>query len=246
MGYIVHYGNGFFRTFFYTLSTSDTSYFTGAHNCFSFVFGTAGHCLFLIVRDQFNDLLRTFCHTFAAGFTFFFIYLCNAVYNVDGVKGADFYAGSISQTAVGTGLGTAVLHQSRHLTVFNTCIFIALSSLLTVTCTFHKSRHTDAFSCFLSHDLPDLGSCRRTAYGTCVYGSFPFGDSRSQTVTAWIAAAAAVISWEGFPYQYFFFIYFYCKFLSGNSQEKSNKETYAAYQDCRNDNTCYHILCLLI
>ena len=104
MGYVVHYGNSLFWAFFYAFSAADTAYLTGAHNCFSFVLGTAGHHLFLIIRDQLNDLLRTFCHAFAAGLTFFFVYLCNAVDNVDRIKGADLYAGAITQTAVSTGL----------------------------------------------------------------------------------------------------------------------------------------------
>src|SRR5699024_6284788 len=163
---------------------------------------------FLIIRDQLNNLLRTFCHTFAAGLTLLFIYLSDAVNNVNGIEGADLYAGAIAQTTIGTCFRAAVLHQSRHFTVFYTCIFIALSSLLTVTCTFYKGCHTNAFPCLLSHDLSDL-SCRCcAAYGTCIYGSFPFGDSCCQTVTAWITAAAAVISGKSFPYQYFFFIYF--------------------------------------
>src|SRR5699024_8725091 len=132
----------------------------------------------------------------------------------DSVKGAYLNAGAVAQTAIGTCFGTAVLHQRCHFTVFYSCIFIALAGLLAVTCTFNKSCHPNAFACLLSHDLSDLGCCCSTAYGTCIYRSLSFGDGHRKAVTAWIAASAAVITGKSSPYQYFFFIYFYCKFLS--------------------------------
>ncbi|CDC07991.1 unknown [Lachnospiraceae bacterium CAG:364] len=185
-------------------------------------------------------MLRTFCHAFSACLTFLFVYHGNTVDNMYSIKTTGFYTGAIAKTSVGAGFFSAVLHKSSHFTVLYTGVIVAFSGFFAITGTFYKSCHTNVFSCFLPHNRCNLCRCCRSTYGTGIYRRFSLCNGCCQSVTSRKSAASAVIAGQLFPYLYFSFIYFYCKFLSGNSQKKSDEKPYAAYQSCRNDNSCYH------
>ena len=105
MSYIICNCDCSCRTFFFTFLTSDTAHFTCSHDLFSFFFGTASN-LMLSIRDDFNQMFRTLCNTFSAGFTFFLIHFCNPIYDMNCIKRTHFHTVSITKTAKSTGFFT--------------------------------------------------------------------------------------------------------------------------------------------
>ena len=70
----------------YAHFTTYTSNGTCSHYILTFILGAALNQMFLVVRHQLNQMLRTYGNTFAAGLTCILVYHCHTIYNVDGVK----------------------------------------------------------------------------------------------------------------------------------------------------------------
>ena len=132
MGTEILYGNCTVRTGFLTLLTANATNLTGRHYLFAFIMGTAVHSHFLIVWNQFDQMSWTFCHTFTTGFTCLFIYHCNAIYNMNGMKWTGFHAASKTTAAIGTGFCATIWNKGKHLTVFHSSVNVLFLRLFCV------------------------------------------------------------------------------------------------------------------
>ena len=112
---------------------------------------TANKC-FLIIWCKFNQMMRTFCNTFTAGFTGFTVNNCYSVYNMNCIKRTSFYTASKSHTSIIACFGSAAWNECHHFTVFYTSIVIIVFCFFAGSCTFYKGSHTSRFNYFLSHD----------------------------------------------------------------------------------------------
>ena len=87
-------------TGFFTFFTADASNIAGCSHSFSFVMGIAGYKGKLFIRNQFDQMSRTFCHTFSAGLTCLPVNNSNTLYYLNSVERTGLHTVSISQTAV--------------------------------------------------------------------------------------------------------------------------------------------------
>ena len=219
---------------------SDTSDLTGCCYCFALCSRTASYECLLFVWCKFNQVMRTFGDTFAAGLTCFAVNDCNTVYDMDRIKRTGFYTASESHTAVIAGFGSAARDKCHHFTVFYTGISVIVVCLFAGTGTFYKCSHAGGFYNFLSHDSCDHFADCFSAYRTGIDRCFAFCNRCCQTVATGISAATAIVSRKGFTNGNFTFICFNSKFLAGNAQENTDKEA----DGCNNyrcGNTCYNI-----
>ena len=83
-----------------TLLTADTTDIALHHNSFTAFCTAAGHVGDSIVRNQGDQMLWAGSDTFAAGFTFFFVYNSYAVNNMDSIERTGFGAVAKAKTAV--------------------------------------------------------------------------------------------------------------------------------------------------
>ena len=118
-------------------------------------------------------------------------------------------------------------------------ILVILLCLLARTGTFYKRDLMYLLSCLLPHDLANLGGDRSSAHRAAADFSLSLYNGRSQTRTARVAAAAAVIARKDFHDGFLTFVYFNCKFLSCNPKEHTNEQSGAAYDYSSHNNTCY-------
>lgn len=102
MRHIVGNGDSFHRAVLLAFLTADTAVITGRHGSLALIRRTALYFSQLLIRNQFNQMMRTYGYTFAAGFTFFFVYHRNSIFNMDCVEGTRFYASTVSKTAAVT------------------------------------------------------------------------------------------------------------------------------------------------
>ena len=232
----IFHGNCTVWTCFFALLTADTSNLTGIHHLFALIMGAAVHSHFLVVRNQLDQMSRTFGNTFATGFTCFFIYYCNAIYNMNGIKWTDLYAASKATAAICTGLCSAVWHERKHLAVFHSSINILFFRFFTGSGAFYMSYLTGSLNCRQSHNTGNYFPNRLSAYRATVYRRFTFGNCCCQTITARISTAATVISRKSFSYGNFLLINFNSKFFSGCSKKNTDEEAYCCNQNC----CCYN------
>lgn len=80
------------RTILLTFFTADTAKLAGNCNCLTFCVGAAGYTCLFVIWYQLDQVTRTFGNTFATGFTSFFVYHCNSIHNMNGIKRTDLYA----------------------------------------------------------------------------------------------------------------------------------------------------------
>ena len=214
-----------------TETASDTSDLTYIHQCFSLFIGIALYNCFLFVRNQLNQVLRTGCHTFAAGFAGFLIYHCDSVYNMNRIKRTGIDTGSVPETSVCTSFCTAVLHLACHNAVFDAVIFIFCFCFLAGSSAFHKSDISLLLGSIYSHNCTNLFSYGGTSDRASADLGLSGHNGRCQTGAAGIAAAATVVTRQNFQYCVFTLICFYCKFLSCYSEEDSDEQAGAADYD---------------
>ena len=86
-------------------STSNAAYLAFSFNVFALIMRSTLYQMLRAVRHQINKMSWTGCHTFAAGHTFFFVHLGNAVDDMNSVKLTGCHAAAKSHTAVAAGLG---------------------------------------------------------------------------------------------------------------------------------------------
>ena len=88
-----------------TECTADTTCTTLLHRHSAFCLGAACHQILCIVRNQRNQVLRTYCDTFSTCLAGFLIDNCYAVYDMDCVEGTCLYAVTETGTTIITGFG---------------------------------------------------------------------------------------------------------------------------------------------
>ena len=147
-----------------------------------------------IIWNQFDQVVWTCSHAFAAGYAFFFVYYGYAVYHMNGVEGAGFYAGSVSHTAVGAGLLSGSWDYGYFLAVVHTEVIVLDSGLVAGSFTFDEGYLLYCAAAFHAHDGSDLVGHGSAAYGAGVNRSGSGSDGVGQAVTAREAAAAAVVA----------------------------------------------------
>ena len=195
--------------------------------------------MFCIIRYQFDQMFRTCRNTFTTGFTYFFVNLCDTVYDMDRVKRTSLYTAAISKTAIVTGFWSAIRYECHCRAIFHTGILIITICLFTVSCTFYKGNLFCAFFCLDAHDLTNFSGNRSSTDRTLIDRSFTLYDCSSKTGTSGITTTTTVVSRKNAKNGFFSLIYFYFELFSGDSKEKSNKNTYASnYNGCSN-NRCY-------
>ena len=82
------------RTILLTEMTSDTSYGAGIHNIFTLILGAALYKVHCLIRNKFDQMLRTCSNTLATGLTYLLINLGDTIYDVDGIKRTSLHTGS--------------------------------------------------------------------------------------------------------------------------------------------------------
>ena len=169
------------------------------------------------IRHELDQMVRTGGHTFAAGHTFLLIDNSHTVNHVNGVKGAGLHAGAISHTAVDAGFLSGARYDCDLPAVVHTVIVVLNLRLIAGTFTLYKSHFLHCVSAVHTHDGADSARCRCSAYRTGIHGRFTGGDCLSQSVTARISAAAAVIARQLIAHENLFFICFYFKFFAGHT-----------------------------
>ena len=229
-------GNCTVRTGLLALLATDTANLTGSHYLFALIVRAAVHRHLLIVRNQLNQVSRTFGNAFATGFTCFFIYHRNSIYNVYCIKWTDLHAASETTAAICTGLCSAIWHKWKHFTIFHSSVNILFFRLFTGSGAFYMSYLAGSLNCRLSHNTGNYFSNRFAAYRATVYRGFAFGNCCCQTITARISTATAVISRKSFSYGNFLLINFNSKFFSGCSKKNTDEEAYCCNQNC----CCYN------
>ena len=152
---------------------------------------------------------------------------------------------TISHTSVCTCLRTAVRNDVHCCTIHCTWVHIIFFCFVAVTSTFNKCCHSYWFSNFLTHDCTNLWCNRCATNWTCVSWSFSCGNCLSKCITSCISATTTVVSRKLCSYIYLFLIYFNIELLTHYSEEKSEKKTSAAYNNCSNNYT-WHLVVLLL
>ena len=188
---------------------------------------------------QLNQVLRTSCNTFSTCLTYFLIHLCNTIYNMDCIKRTCLYTVSKAKAAIATALCSAARNKCHSSTIFYSGIFIIMTGFFTGSCTFYKGNLLCAFFCSNTHDFTDFCCNRRTTNRTSIDRGITFYNSSCKTGTSGITTTTTVISRKNTNNCFFPFIYFYFELFSGNAEEKSNKKSYAAYNNGCNNNCLY-------
>lgn len=176
--------------------TADTSHLAvGA--CDRALFrGYAAHPKLCAKRDQADDVLRTSGDAHTARATLFIVYLCNAVFDMDGVKFAGGNTGAKPDTAVGTALvSTAQL--SGSIAVMDTVVDILGLGSSGSAATHDLCAHTHdlALRCN-AHQLIEGGSVFLFVGTTRSRGELSLDHCLRKGGTACLATATAICAWE--------------------------------------------------
>ena len=110
MCHIICHRNSLYRTVLFTFFTADTAFVTGIHSSLTFILRAAAYFYCLLVRNQLDQMMRTDSHTLTAGFTFFFIYMGDAVDDTDRVKITRLYTGTVAETSMMTFFPVSYTH----------------------------------------------------------------------------------------------------------------------------------------
>ena len=102
MCHIVCNRNRLYRAVLFAFFTADTTFVTGVHRSLAFILRAAAYFYCLLIRDQLDQVMWTDSHTLTAGFTFFFIYMGDAIDDTDCIKVTCLYAGSVTETSMMT------------------------------------------------------------------------------------------------------------------------------------------------
>ena len=129
-------------TVFLAQLTSNTSNCTDVHQSFSFIIRIALYKCLLFVWNKFNQFFWTCSNTFSTCLTFFFIYHCNSIYNMDCVKWTCLHTVSKSKASIITAFRSGILHHIDHDAVSHSMIFILILCFLASSCTFYKCCHS--------------------------------------------------------------------------------------------------------
>lgn len=213
--------------------TADTACCADLLNSRSAVFVGAGDCIYSVIRNDFNQVLRTGCHAFCAGLAFAAVYDSYTVDDMDRIERTGFYAGAESETAMITGPRRKTAADCTG-TVFDADVIALLNCFAAVSGAFDKCDMAFGFFCLYAHDLCDLFCNSRAAYRTAVYRCFALDDCGCHCITAGKAAGAAVVARQIASYRNFFFIHFYFKFFIHIDQQQTDQETDDA--DCCSSN----------
>ena len=103
---IVFHGNGTCFTLLRTNHAADTARLAGSLDILALILGAAAHEGSGCIRNQLNQMLRTFCHALTAGYTLFSVYHGNAVNDVNRIKLAGSHTASEAETSIFTKLIT--------------------------------------------------------------------------------------------------------------------------------------------
>src|SRR5699024_806781 len=181
-----------------------------------------------LVRDQLDQMFRTYGHTFSACFARFPVHNRNAVHNMDRIKRTRLYTGAVAEAAVSTSFCSSVLHLGCHDTVFDAIVFIFILCLLTGSPAFYKCGLSLLRTGIDAHDLSDLLCDRSAADGTSADLCLACHDRRGKAGAPGISASAAVVSGEHLEDRILSLIRFHSKFFPGNSKEDADKKSCAA------------------
>ena len=129
MSHVIGYGDCLYRTILFALLTANTAVVAGIHCCFTFIQRTASHSHFLIIRYQFNQMMRTYGYAFAAGFAFLFVNDSDTIFNMDGIKGTCFYTGTVAKAALVTFFCSASRNKCHDGTIFDTIIYVIFTGM---------------------------------------------------------------------------------------------------------------------
>ena len=145
-------------------------------------------------------MLRTSGYTLRACSTLIFVYLCHAVYNMNGVKRASLLTGAQTQTSKCAVL-EAVCYTDCTEAVGDALVLCTVLDVLAGTGTVYVCYHLLALGYFYAENRCDLFCCSSAADRTAVNRCLAFNNCGCQTVTARITAAAAVCARQALLYR---------------------------------------------
>ena len=120
MRHVIFYLHGSVLAGLLTLLTADTSDITLYHNGFTTFGAAAGYMSGCVVWNQGDQVLWAGGDTFAAGFTFFFVYNGYTVDDMYGIERTGFGAVAKAKATVAADFGAAIWHISHHGAIFDT------------------------------------------------------------------------------------------------------------------------------
>ena len=191
-----------------------------------------------IVWNQLDQMSWTDIYTLSARFTFFLIYNCNAIYNINRTEFTDCLAGTISCTAICTALWPVIWAVLCKNTGLWSNIVIDILCLLTVTCAFDKGYILSACCILYAECCTDCLCNGCTSNRTCRWRHLTLCNGCCKTITAGISTSTTVISGKKLPHHNSLFIYRNFKLFTSYTEQNTNNDTNACYNSNSDQNCC--------
>jgi hypothetical protein len=181
-------------------------------------------------------------NTLTAGLTLLGIDHGTAIDDINGIKGTGTCAGAETRTTISTGLASAAGSQSQTVTIVITEILILEVRLITASGALYEGYQADGFGSFHAQSRTYTIHTGLTAYWAGSNGCFAIRDSFCKTVTAGIAASAAVITGKALTNGIYTLIGGNRKYLSGDAQENTDNKANTGH-DTGGDQDSENLFC---
>ena len=228
---VVLYGNSTGFTLFLAELAGQTSGFADLLDGCTAVMAGATHCIGGGFRDELDEVTRTGGDAFAAGLTFTAVDSGNTLIDGDRSKRTGGGTGAKADTAVITGpRGEATAY--RRGTVVNADIVTSRGCIFAVTGAFDIGGDFFGLLHLKSEQAADLLCDRITSDRTGIDRSSLIGDGRGESITACVAAAAAVIPRQTFADGDLLFIHLYFKFFIDCDEQNADQQSDDSHCKC--------------
>ena len=168
--------------------------------------------------------MRANADTFSAGTAILTADDRAAIDNMNRVKGACLCAGTLAQTAIGTGFGAAAGGKRNLITGNCALVVVDKPGLVAGTGAFDKCNLADKIFDRQSHDGRNLSRRIGTANRTGGRFGLPFYNGFCQCITAGISASATVVAGQALPNLGDFSIGRNMEYLSCKSQQQPDDQ----------------------
>ena len=215
---IIHHCDGALRALTGTLGAGDTAKIAVLHDFLALGLAGTAHDDPLACRDEFNNALGAGLYTGAAAYTLVPVNLCHTVYNVHSAKGTGFC--TVAQTDAGESAHLVGLAAKEHgrTAVLRAFVIEAGQGMAGSAGAGHKCHHflrlARCNAHYLSHSRSTFRAARHAAVGGSLTGSYSSGV----TVTAGIAAAAAVCACKAGTDSFLLGVNFHMEDFGGKGQ----------------------------
>lgn len=192
MGQVVLHRNGLLGTGLGTLHAANTASGTGLPGIAALIFVlTQDYGLALVLRHNGDHGVRAGSGTGTTAYTLFPIHLCDAVHNMNGIKGTGAGTVTITQAAK-FAHSVAAIQTLYRLAALQPLKFVTLGGFSAGTGTGHNGLHGNGSTGFHTHDLGDGSSGFSATRSTFVYCVAFLHNALGIVGTASAATGAAV------------------------------------------------------